>query len=425
MNGAHAEAAILGGLMVDNARFHDVAPILSSDQFTVPMHRRLWDMLRERILGGEPADAVTIGESDPELWQPAIDLASNAAGSANVVSYARLVRESWRRREGMSVAGRLMAALKDQEQGAISAAIGELLALDAVSQDCDHSLRQAMQSAFFQVEKAYENGGSLPGITTGLAKLDDILGGWHNSDLSIIGARPAMGKTALMVCLAEAAAKAGKSVGVVSAEQPAEQIGLRTMSLGSSVGAADLRRGKIDELAWSKINSAVVNSRDWKLRIYDRSAVTLDELVSVARKWKHAHGLEILFIDYAQRITVPGTDRTTEVATVARGLKNLARDLQIPVVSLAQVVKGVDTREDKRPNAGDLANSDELTREADQILMLYREAAYYREQNEQGKPVREWLAEILVEKNRHGPTGYVECEFRGATMRFSDLEHGA
>lgn len=423
MNASHAEAAILGGLMCDNARFHDVAPILSADHFTVPLHRRMWAIIRERILGGEPADAVTIGESAPDLWDSAIDLAQNAAGASNVVAYAGIVRDNWRRREAVAIAGRLIAGAKEQQDGAIDAAIGDLIRLNAIATECDYSLRQAMHAAFQQIQTAYENGGALPGITTGLSRLDDILGGWHNSDLSIIGARPAMGKTALMICLAEAAAKSGKSVGLISAEQPHEQIGLRTISLGSRAGAADLRRGKIDELAWGRISETIKACRDLRLRIYDRSAITLDELVGVARKWKHAHGLEALFIDYAQRISVPGCDRITEVATVARGLKNLARDLNIPVIALAQVKAAVDQRTDKRPTAGDLANSDELTREADQILMLYRESAYYREKNERGEPVREGMAEILIEKNRHGPTGYVETAFIASTMRFADLEH--
>jgi replicative DNA helicase len=135
----------------------------------------------------------------------------------------------------------------------------------------------------------------------------------------------------------------------------------------------------------------------------------------VSRKWKHAHDLQILFIDYAQRITVPGADRITEVAQVARGMKNLARDLNIPVVALAQVVKGVDQRPDKRPTAGDLANSDELTREADQILMLYRDEVYNPDSQDKG------VAEVLIEKNRHGPTGFKRVAFLPETMAFRDL----
>lgn len=418
----YAEEAVLAGVMLANEWFHEVSPLVSGDQFTSPFRRRLWDALRDRILAGELADAVTMAESMPNEAVEIFDVYSNAPGRTNALEYARIMRQNWRRREASQIATRLMAQVREGEDAAVDEAIGSLLALNATVTECDFSLKQAMRQAFNQISDAYHNGGVLPGITTGLERLDDILGGLHNSDLVIVGARPAMGKTALMLCLAEAAAKSGKKVGVASAEQPAVQMGLRAISLGSRVGAADLRRGKVDDEAWAKVNAAVKTAADWNMRIYDRSALTLDELVSVARKWKHAHGLDILFLDYAQRVTVPGADRITEVSLVARGLKNLARDLGIPVVALAQVKAAVDARNDRRPQSGDLANSDELTREADAILMLYREEAYYHDMNEQGKPVRRGVAEILIEKNRHGPTGYVECAFLPETMRFGNLE---
>lgn len=420
-----AEEAVLGGVMCNNAAFHDLATTVSADMFTSPFRSRLWESLRERILAGDAADAVTVSELLPKDAQEVFRLCENAFTGKTAPTYAKIVRENWQRREGAMIATNLLASLRESEEGAVSEAIGKLLALTATVTDCDYTLKQAMGQAFAQMSVAYENGGALPGITTGLTALDEILGGLHDSDLIIIGARPAMGKTALMLNLAEAAAKSGRIVGVASAEQPAVQIGLRAISLGSRVGAADLRRGKIDDAAWARINASIKSAADWNMRIYDRSALTLDELVSVARKWKHSHGLDILFIDYAQRITVPGCDRITEVSQVARGLKNLARDLGIPVVALAQVKAAVDARNDRRPQSGDLANSDELTREADEILMLYREEAYYNDQNEQGKPVRRGVAEILIEKNRHGPTGYAEVAFLGETMRFGNLDKDA
>lgn len=418
----YAEEAVLGGVMVNNAAFHDLASTLSADMFTAPFRRLLWESVRERILAGEPADAVTLSELMPEQSAQIFGLCETAFTGKTAPTYAKIVRDNWRRREGAGIAQSLLANLREGQDGAVEEAIGSLLALTATVTDCDFTLKQAMHLAFAQMSAAYENGGALPGITTGLTALDEILGGLHDSDLVILGARPAMGKTALMMNLAESAAKSKKIVGVCSAEQPATQIGLRTIALGSRVGAADMRRGKIDDEAWAKINSAIKSAADWNLRIYDRSALTLDELISVARKWKHTHGLDVLFIDYAQRITVPGADRITEVSTIARGLKNLARDLNIPVVALAQVKAAVDQRNDRRPQSGDLANSDELTREADAILMLYREEAYYHDTNEQGKPVRKGVAEILIEKNRHGPTGYVECAFLPETMRFGNLD---
>lgn len=410
-----AEAAVLGGILVRNENFHDAATLLSADHFTTALHRRLWNALRDRILAGEPADAYTVMELLPDDAVAIMSLADSTITASTVPTYVAIVRDNWRRREASAIAQRLQASMRDGEASAIDTAIGELLNLNASQTEHDFTGRQAMMAAWKQVQAAYESGGKLPGITTGLEALDDILGGWHDSDLTFIGARPAMGKTALAIGLAEAAAASGAMTGVVSAEQPHEQIGLRRLSLAGNYSASQLRAGRITDEAWGTLNAGLTRSRDLPLRIYDRSALTLDELVGVGRKWKHSHGLQILFIDYAQRITVPGADRITEVATVARGLKNLARDLQIPVIALAQVKAAVEQRADRRPNAGDLANSDELTREADQVLMLYRDEVYNPDSPDKG------IAEILIEKNRHGPVGFKRVAFLGETMRFADL----
>lgn len=409
-----AEEAVLGGLLHDNLRYHDVATLIAEGQFTSPQRARVFAAIRDRVLAGEAADTVTIGEALPEDFGYCIDLASHTPGGALVTEYGAIVRENWRRREAVAVGLKLVASARDAEEGAVDSAIASLMALNSSVTECEYTGKQAMKLAMEIVRQAVESGGGLPGITTGLNVLDEILGGFHDSDLTIIGARPAMGKTALMGSLAEAAANAGKRPGIISAEQPAVQMALRRAAMVSGVSAGAMRAGKVDDEDWARITHGVGTANGRDMWIYDRSAVTLDELVSVARKWKHTHGIGILYIDYAQRIRVPGADRVTEVSEVARGMKNLARDLNIPVVALAQVVKGVDNRPDKRPNQGDLANSDELTREADQILMLYRECVYDQNANRT-------VAEILIEKNRHGPTGFKKVYFHEETMRFGDL----
>lgn len=413
---AFAEEAVIGGLLLQNERFHDVAPIISADHFTSPQRARVFGLIRDRVLAGEDADAVTIGESSPDDFDYALHLASNVPSASSAAAYAEIVRENWRRSEAVNVGLQLVASARAGEEDAVDVAAGRLLALNATVSACEYTGKQAMLQAWREVESNHASGGSLPGIPTGLNALDEILGGWHDSDLTIIGGRPAMGKTAFLGGLIEAAADAGKKPGVISAEQPAVQLALRRLALVSSVAASRLRSGQLEDEDWSRLKNGMSDAITRDMWIYDRSAVTLDELIGIARKWKHTHGIGCLFIDYAQRITVPRADRITEVSQVARGMKNLARDLQIPVIALAQVVKTVDQRQgDKRPNAGDLANSDELTREADQILMLYRDEVYNRESADRG------MAEILIEKNRHGPTGFKKVAFLSETMRFADL----
>lgn len=417
LNSTLAEEAVLGGIMLQNELFHEVAAKLSVQHFTSPFRATVWEAVRDRVLAGEPADAVTVAELMPsqEASSAVIDLCTGTFTTVHVIDYAHIVHENWRRREAVGIASRLLSGSRDGQEGAVDAAIGQLLALNSSVTEHEFTGRQAMMMAWADAEKAHANGGQLPGITTGLSALNDILGGWHDSDLTIIGARPAMGKTAMMLGLAEAAAASGKRVGLVSAEQPAKQLGLRRLSLASGVSASAIRSGKIEDEGWSKMAAGIRNAKDRPIWIMDKSTVTMDELVGTSRKWKHSHGIEILFVDYAQRIRVPGAERITEVSEVARGLKDIARGLNIPVISLAQVKATVETRQDKRPNAGDLANSDELTREADQILMLYRDEVYDRKSKTPG------IAEILVEKNRHGPTGYKEVKFTAETMLFSDL----
>lgn len=409
-----AEEAVLAGVMARNDVFHEVAALVSSEQFTSPFRRSLWAAIRDRVLAGEPADAVTLMDALPDHGGEVLALAASATGGM-VTAYAGIVRDNWRMREAATIGQRLLMGARERDPASVDAAITALMQLNAEVTEHEFTGKQIMAMAMAVSHAAYDNGGRLPGITTGLSELDEILGGWHNSDLTIVGGRPAMGKTAFMLGLAEAAAESGRRVGVISSEQPAVQLGIRRASLASGVGAVSIRSGQIHDEDWPKLTRAIADTRDRDMRVYDRSAVTLDELVGIARKWKHAYGTEILFIDYAQRITVPGADRITEVSQVARGLKNLARDLGIPVVCLAQVVKGVDQRGDKRPTAGDLANSDELTREADQILMLYRDEVYDRASTDKG------VAEILIEKNRHGPTGYKRVRFVAETMAFCDL----
>src|SRR5690606_23210528 len=326
---AFAEEAVLGAILLRNENFHDAASLLSADHFTSGFRKRLWTALRERILAGDPADTVTIAESLPEDAADVISLASTCTTSRTIDSYVRIVRENWRRRESVTIANRLLAACREGEDG-VNEAIGSLLALNSTVTECEWTGKQALQMALDVAQEAFDNGGKLPGITTGLKELDEILGGWHDSDLTLIGGRPAMGKTAFLLGLAEASSAAEVPTGVISAEQPAAQLGIRRMALASNVGAAAIRAGRIEDEQWGKISAGMSRAKDRPIWIYDRSALTLDELVAIARKWKHAHNIGILFIDYAQRITVPGADRVTEVSAIARGLKNLARDLQIP-----------------------------------------------------------------------------------------------
>lgn len=421
-----AEQNVLGSMLISPKAAAMVA--LTEGDFYRRDHALIYRACRELESDGKPLDAVTVGEwfeSNGLLEHVAggayvVELATDVFTAANVVAYANIVRDKAMLRRAIDVGMELVndSFAPDGRSRAeiIDAAIAGLMALQKGEQNCEFTLQQAAKLAWEDASIAYETRGTIRGVPSGYGRMDKRLGGWHKGDLVFIGARPSMGKTALMVNLALNAAEAGHSVGMISGEQSAMQIGQRSIAADGQVAAERLRNGDIDEEAWPKLTDAMRRMIERKVRILDRSAPTLDELCRVARRWKQEHGITVLFVDYLQRIRVPKAEnRIEEVSEVARGLKTLARDLDISVISLAQVKAEVDKRNgDKRPNLGDIANSDEATREADLIGFLYRDEVYHDDSTERG------IAELNFEKNRHGPTGRFKLRFEGETMRFSD-----
>lgn len=425
-----AEQSVLGGIMLAPDAFDRIGDKLSEDDFYRRDHRLIFRAIGDLARRGQPFDAVTVGEwfetnGFSEMIAGGaylIELASTTPSAANIGAYADIVRDKSTLRQAIDIGSQLVSMAftpggKNSPE-ILDEAIRSLMALHKAEESHEHTIASAVNAAFQRAEAAYQAGGKLMGVATGLARVDARLGGWSDSDLILIGARPAMGKTALMVNLADAAASAGHTVGVVSGEMSALQYGQRAVSMSSSVAAECMRNGQFQEEDWPRLAAAARLLKSRQMRLYDRSAPTIEEVQRVSRRWKQELGIGILFIDYLQRIRVKGmSSRAEEVGEAARTLKDLARDLNIPVVCLAQVVRDVERRDDKRPTAGDLANSDEATREADQILMLYRDEVYNENSPDRG------IAELNCEKNRHGPTGQFRLQFHGPTMTFRDLAH--
>lgn len=424
-----AEQAVLGGLMLAPESLGRVADKLSDADFYRRDHQLIYRAICELDRSNQPYDAVTLGEwfesqgmaEHVEGGAYLIELASTTPSAANIVAYAQIVRDKSTLRQmieitsaatscGFNPDGRDTPEILDE-------VIRSLMSLSKLEQKCEFTLTQALKQAFDDALDAHQHQGQLRGVTTGYTRMDDRLGGWHPGDLIFIGARPSMGKTALMVNLAINAASKGHAVGVISGEQSAMQIGQRSISSHSGVHAELMRNGHIEEEQWPRLNASTKSLMERKVFLYDRSAPTLDEIARVARRWKQEHGIKVLFVDYLQRVRFPKAQgRIEEVSEVARGLKTLARDLDIAVVCLAQVKAAVDNYPDKRPGLGDIANSDEATREADMIMFLYRDEVYFDDTPDKN------IAELNVEKYRHGPTGRFRLRFDGATMRFSNLE---
>lgn len=423
-----AEQSVLGGLMLDPAAMNRVGDLLAEDDFYQQSHRMIYSAIAELHRSGRPFDAITIGEAMQSAGtankaggaEYLIDLVSNTPSAANIRAWAEIVRDKAVQRRMLDVLSATTESIYaggDKSQTMLDSAIRNLMMLGRAAGDYDAGMKQAAKMAYEDFLHAHDNRGKVRGIPTGFAGIDRRFGGFHKGDLIFLGARPSMGKTALMVNLALNASDAGHSVGLISGEQSAMQIAQRSYALAANVPAENLRNGNIEDEEWMRLTSATSQLVKANVRIYDRSAPTLDEVCRTARRWKQEYGTAILFVDYLQRITVPkAQSRIDEVSEVARGLKTLARDLDIPIVALAQVKAEVDKRTgDKRPHLGDIANSDEATREADQIAFLYREDVYERQREPNG------MAELNFEKNRHGPTGRFDLRFVGETMAFRDL----
>lgn len=412
MQAWESEWAVVGGLMQDNSRLSEI-DIMPGD-FTQAIPRKIFETVSDMIGAGEVADVITVAERLTDAVDIThISRAYNYAPSAkNVVHYARNVKESSRLREGREIAESLLAGLEREGLAAVNSAVRRLMGLNQTRKSYDCTIMAAMNGAVDVLEEIMEKGG-MPGIRTGLTDLDEALGGYHSTDLIVIGARPAMGKTALLL---NSILAANVPVGFISGEQGRDQIGLRLLSIQGKVNSNAMRTADLTTPEWDRITKTMTELKDRKIWMNDHPAPSLDAVIRQARKWKFEHNIQALYVDYMQRIKV-NNDRAKheQIEQIAQGLKELARELGIPVIVLAQVNRKVEDRQNKRPLMADLKDSGGIEQEADVIMTLYRDEVYDDQSNDKGK------AEISVLKNRHGPTLTVYAVWQAQFMRFEDM----
>lgn len=418
-----AEQAVLGGLMLAPDKLDTIADKLSEDDFYRKDHRMIWRAISELAFRGQPCDAVTLGEwfESNGLAQmmggPAyvVELASNTPSAANIAAYAQIIREKSVRRQMIDKATDLVEQSWNAEGDTaelLDVGISGLMGLQRVETRYEYTLRQAMTMAYKEAQEARERG-TIPGISTGLTMLDRALGGFHDTDLIVIGARPAMGKTALLMNFVVACPF---PCGIISAEMPVNQVGGRIMSIKSHVPAELMRTGRFEVEHLRKLECGIGELSERICLIYDRSSPTDADVARIARKWIREHGIRVLYLDYAQRIRASkvgkNANRSEKVGEVIRSLKEIARELRIPVVVLAQVGRQAEGRQ---PKMGDLSDSSEIEKEADVVITLDRPHEY-----DESQP--ECLANLSIEKNRHGPTWTIKSAWLPETMRFEDYE---
>jgi replicative DNA helicase len=413
----HVERLLLQTAMARPSSLQEVN--LQPKHFASEHHASLWEIIQGLSLDGKPTDPVSIsdeacraGRLNLSQMALAIASASELYTSSDASHQAGILLGAWRDREARAIASDLLDGSTRREEGAVDRAIAALMEIHAEDRSYEHTAQTAMQAALEQASEARRNGGRLLGVPTGIFDLDEALGGLHDGDLVVVGAPPGAGKTGLLLGMTTAGAKTG-DVGLVSGEQPFDQVGLRWLAAGTNVSVGRLRAGKFNGEDMMLMDDAAERYGALPIRILDRGSPDITEVIRIARRWKHQYDIRALYVDYLQRLEMASLSKAPKherVGAIARCLKNLARDLRIPVIALAQVRRPADGKENPRLQMHHLADSSEIEKEADQIMMLWRDMS-----NPQAVRAP---AEINLVKNRHGNIGPVYCTWHGGSTSF-------
>ena len=411
-------SAVIACIVRDSSCLSEIE--LSVNDFPLPTHQEIYSAARQLESDNEPIDIISISDylqkKTGKNWLKVVgELREVLVAVPNAAVYARKLKSRVKAKGIEEVALRIAEKAQSGETD-IEAELGELMRVNVPDSKYEWTLKESLDSAIDLISDAMEQKG-LVGIPTGLSEIDESIGGFQNTDLYIIGARPAMGKTSMLLNFAH---QSNVPAGIISTEQGKAQVGQRFLAMQGSISAMRMRNAQLDEHEFSRMSAAVYVLQDKNIFINDKSIMTISELSRQARKWVFDYGIKILYVDYLQRIKADNLSipKHEQVEQVVSGLKTLAKELNIPVVSLAQVNREVEKRPDKRPRMGDLKDSGAVEQEADVVMMLYRDWVYNNESNPS-------IAELAIEKNRHGATGIIHCTFEREFMRFTDMQYGA
>jgi replicative DNA helicase len=454
-----AEQALLGSILVNNDIIDEVSTIVSSSIFYDPAHIKIYEVIESLNNKGMIANPITLKnffEKDNMLTEVGgteylVKLTRFSSSAKQAVDYAKIIHEMYLRRELVQISNQLSddtLNANSQEKNAeniiesTEKSLFDLAERGSFSQSF-LKFNQALDQTIEMATLAMKSDQGIVGVPTGLSDLDEKLGGLHKSDLVILAGRPGMGKTALATNIAYHAAQnllsreEKSSIAFFSLEMSSEQLSTRILSEQARIKSDDIRRGKVTE---SEINRYIETSRNiYNLPLYidETPAITIATLSNRARRIKRLFGLSLIVVDYIQLMRAPSLsnrndNRVQEVSEITQGLKALAKELKVPVLALSQLSRAVESRDDKKPQLSDLRESGSIEQDADVVMFVYREA-YYLE-NKQPKlgsiEYAEWqskmndvngLADIILGKQRHGPTGTVKVEFEGIYTKFKDL----
>ena len=454
-NNIEAEQSVIGSILVTNEIFDEVNTIIKSGNFFDPMHQKIFNAIENLIYKGMLANPITLKnyfeneKDDLNIPEYLVKITKFSTSERQAIEYSKIIYDMFVRRELIKISENTIDSAKQKNIDVTGKNIienSEKLLFDLAEKGSFSSslikFDEAMKFTIEMATNAYKNEEGIVGVPTGLKDLDDRLGGLHKSDLLIIAGRPSMGKTALATNIAFNASKKIQDdnrqscVAFFSLEMSSEQLSTRILAEQSKIKSNDIRRGRISEDQFDKFLETSKNIAELPLFIDETPAISIAALSNRARRIKRIHGLDLVVVDYIQLMRAANTKdgRVQEISEITQGLKAIAKELSVPVVALSQLSRAVEQRDDKKPQLSDLRESGSIEQDADVVMFVYREAYYLERKEPRPATVEhaEWqakmnevssLAEIIIGKQRHGPTGNIMLEFEAMFTKFKDIQN--
>lgn len=426
-----AEKSVLGGILLKPDIFGDIVEILNPNDFYKNGHKLIYEAMRDLYNTGTQIDPIVVvnrlkkNDKFDELVGEELlyEIISDVPTAANIIEYAKIVKEKSTLRRLGEVGTKIVElayegyeevdTILDKAEGMIFKISENVDSKDLVS------LKDVIAQEFIRLEKVYQNKGVATGISSGFSDFDQMTSGFHPSDLVILAARPAMGKTAFALNLAlNAAMKNNKGVLLFSLEMSSSQLLQRLLSIEAGIGLQKIRNGFLDQDDWGKLGLASMKLSNSEINIADLPNVNVLEIRAIARRLKAAGKLDMIVIDYLQLIkgsNAKNDSRQQEISEISRALKGIARELDIPIIALSQLSRATEQRGDKRPMLSDLRESGAIEQDADMVLFLYRDDYYNEESEDKG------LTEVIIGKQRNGPVGTVKLRFFHEYTKFANF----
>ncbi len=459
-----AEKAVLGAVLINNDIFQDVEEFLTGTEFFVNAHQELFKVFKGLISKNQVVDPISLSNymnennafKDLGGEDYLKELVSVSLNLGNAVGYSKIVYDKFLRRKLIEMSQEAISEC--MSEGTLSGSEIEKSPWEKLEEKIinltsgdatDNSFIEfstAAGNAYQDLVRLKELGGALPGVSTGFKDLDDLIGGLNKSDLIIIAARPGMGKTSLALNIAYNVAKKSKAktdksiedkknVAFFSLEMSPEQLAMRILASEAEIEVSNLRKGRVNNTQMHQLSAAIKELENTSIAIDDTAGINISQIRNRARRLKRKHkSLSLIVVDYIQLISSNNNhnNRVLEISEITRGLKNIAKELDVPVIAISQLSRAVESRDDKKPRLSDLRESGSIEQDADLVAFIYREE-YYLEQSrpkETEEGFAKWqekmqaekgIANIIFAKNRHGPTKIVNMSFNGPYNRFGDF----